>query len=139
VARLKSIAFLIAIVLVWGYLISTIWQLQLAITLLPWLFPHEKLIYLRKQFWLWQDQGVNVLFLGSADETISSRVGVLFLLGSKTAVGVRWVIDLGFYVAIQQIDHCIASIEFDEQKRKIRKLVQTALEKHRLEGANFAR
>ncbi len=56
-----------------------------------------------------------MLFLGHEDETVSSRIGVLYLNGSKTAMGVRWAVDAMFYLAIQQVNHCVESIEWDEQ------------------------
>lgn len=124
ISQIKSVLFLLGILVVWLWLAYVIWEVQLIITLLPYLVPNEKLIYLRRQFWLWQDQGVNVLFLGSADETISSRVGVLYLMGSNTAVFVRTVIDFGFYLIIGQINHCVASIELDEQKLRAKKLIE---------------
>jgi len=115
---MKSIAFLIAILFVWTGLAYTVWELQLFVTLLPWIIPHPKLKKLRYQFWIWQDQGVSVLFGGHADETVSSRVGVLYLNGSKTAAGVRAVVDFIFYIALQQKNHCVESIEWDEQHQK---------------------
>lgn len=128
ISRLKSLLFLLAIVVVWGYLIYETWELQLFITLLPFAIDHRLTHRLRRGFWLWQDQGVNVLFLGSADETISSRVGVLYLMGSNTAVFVRGVIDFGFYLIIQQVNHCVVSIELDEQKLRARKLIQELMD-----------
>lgn len=121
-AQIKSILFLLAILGVWGYLIYTVWELQLFITVLPWIIPNQKLVNLRYSFWIWQDQGVNVLFLGKPDETVSSRVGMLFLKLSGTAIYVRAVIDWIFYIAIQQINHCVASIEWQEQSDEDQKL-----------------
>jgi len=57
-------------------------------------------------------------FGGHADGTVSSRVGVLYLNGSKTAAGVRAVVDFIFYIALQQKNHCVESIECDEQHQK---------------------
>ena len=59
---------------------------------------------------------MNVLFGGHADETVSSRVGFLYISGSKTAIGVKMVIDAMFYLALQQTNHCVSSIEWDEQQ-----------------------
>ena len=117
IAPLKSFSFLIGILFVWLYLIYTIWEVQLFITLLPWVFPNQRVKDFRYAFWIWQDQGVNVFFLGNPDETVSSRVGVLYLAGSATATGVRAVIDALFYIAVQQVNHCVVSIEWDEQRK----------------------
>ena len=66
-------------------------------------------------FWLWTDQGVNVILGGNEDVTVSSKVGYMAEQGSKTAQAMAAVIDLLFKLAVNQDNHCQASIERDEE------------------------
>jgi hypothetical protein len=66
-------------------------------------------------FWLWTDQGVNVILGGNEDVTVSSKVGYLQETGSKTAHTMALVINLLFKLAVNQDNHCKASIERDEE------------------------
>lgn len=116
----KAKLFLILIALVWGALIYTVWPLQLALTVIGAL-PIKALRDLRYRFWIWQDNGVNVLVsfiatgeAGNPDVTVSSKVGMMSEQGSRTARYVEIVIDWLFLVAVGQRDHCKVSIERDE-------------------------
>lgn len=66
-------------------------------------------------FWLWTDQGINVILGGNEDVTVSSKVGFMAEQGSKTAQVMAGVIDLLFKFAVGQDNHCQASIERDEE------------------------
>lgn len=65
-------------------------------------------------FWLWTDQGVNVLHGGDEDITVSSKVGKRKKMGSKTATTMAAVIDALWYIGTGQKNHCISAIERDE-------------------------
>ena len=117
-AKAKAAIILIAVLVVWAALLLLTWRgwYQIFCTIAAFVSKHDAVKAYNYKLWLAQDQDVNVIFNGSEDETISSRIGAAYLNGSKTAVGVRFIVDLLFYVAIQQKNHCIESIEWDEQK-----------------------
>lgn len=118
-AWLKAKLLLLSVALVWAFFIYNVWEVQLAITLLG-CFPNKVLRGLRYGFWIVQDQAVNVvvsallLKVGNPDVTVSSKVGYMAEQGSKTAAAMAKVIDLLFKLAVNQDDHCAASIERDE-------------------------
>jgi hypothetical protein len=73
---------------------------------------------------VWLDQGINVIFLaGSADETVSSRVGKA-CVGAygprwvKPAIVARTMIDWVFLKLFGEANHCARSIEWDEGRLK---------------------
>ena len=109
---LKAKLFLLAIALIWGYLILVMLPFQLIVTLLPIWLPG--LSNYRWRYWIGQDQFVNAILGGNPDITISSKVGYMSLHGSRTAQAVEIVIDWLFRVAVGQEQHCFNSIEFDE-------------------------
>lgn len=115
---MKTWAFLISVSVIWMFLILLMLPYQLPLTIGAIWFkswrPH------RYDFWIWQDQGVNMLHQGNPDITVSSRVGYLAEKGSKTALGMEKVIDYIFYKAIRQENHCRVSIERDEIHREFR-------------------
>jgi hypothetical protein len=118
---LKARFLLLVIALVWGWLISTVWEFQLAITVLGFL-PVQALKDFRYRFWIVQDNMVNVIasFIalgkaGNPDVTVSSKVGTLAELGSRTSASMAVVINLLFWIGIQQKNHCAESIERDEE------------------------
>lgn len=112
-AWLKAKILLIAIALVWLFLIAVMSPLQLPVTLLA--MPFKRLRQYRYGLWISQDQLVNAIFGGNPDVTVSSKVGYMALQGSATATYMAKVIDWLFYVAVGQINHCYASIEKDEE------------------------
>ena len=69
----------------------------------------------KKALWLAQDQDINAMYFGNPDITISSKIGYMKLQGSKTASAMAVVVDLMFYVAVGQINHCVVSVEHDEE------------------------
>ena len=89
-------------------------EVQAVITLLG-LTNSSHLKRLSKQFWLVQDQMVNVIFLGNAGVAVSSKVGTLTLMGSKTAGYMAVVIDFLFYIATGDKNHCVENIQHDEE------------------------
>lgn len=68
-----------------------------------------------KRWLVWLDQGVNVAFGGSEDETVSSVVGRKALAGVWWAKMLRPVIDMVFGW-LGEKDHCYRNIEWDEVK-----------------------
>jgi hypothetical protein len=119
-ALIKSTFILAAILLVWVALILLTWRgwLQLFTTLLTHVIKNEDIELYNYNLWLAQDQDVNVIFGGKPDETISSRVGIEYLKGSRTASRIRGVVDWIFYIAVKQVNHCVASIEWQEQTQE---------------------
>lgn len=108
---------LISITLVWTALLLLTWRgwYQIVITLLA--IPVKNLRQYRYGLWIAQDQDVNAIHNGNPDVTVSSRVGYWAENGSKTAKAMAKVIDLLFYIAIGQRNHCAVSIERDEVHR----------------------
>lgn len=118
ISFIKAKLLLLSVAFVWLYLIYLMLPFQLFITVLPLIIKNKKIIKYRYNFWIWQDQGVNILFFGNPDITVSSRVGWMAEQGSKTAKAMAKVIDWLFYIAIGQRDHCAVSIERDEDHTK---------------------
>jgi hypothetical protein len=116
-ALIKSTFILSSILLVWVALIFLTWRgwLQLFTTAITHVIKNEALELYNYNLWIVQDQDVNVIFGGKPDETISSRVGIEYLKGSRTAKLIRGVVDWLFYIAVKQVNHCVASIEWQEQ------------------------
>ena len=114
---LKSRLILLAILLVWAGLLLLNWRgwWQIFVTLLSYAIKDDILALYCYGLWIAQDQDVNSMFFGNPDVTVSSKVGTLKLLGSKTALYTANVIDKMFYIATGQVNHCVASIEHDEK------------------------
>lgn len=72
----------------------------------------------RYNLWIADDQNVNAMLGGDRDITVSSRVGYNARRGNGIALKMEVVINLLFKLAINQDDHCQASIERDEQHNK---------------------
>ena len=112
----KAKLLLILIAIVWTSLLFLTWRgwWQVLISLLAVVIP--PLQPYRYVLWIAQDQDVNVLIRGgNPDVTISSKVGYMKINGSKTAAAMAVVIDLIFRVFAGQKNHCVASIEHDEE------------------------
>ena len=112
---MKSIFFLVLVGVVWAALIILMSPFQVPLTILAAVFENKRLQKYRYNFWIWQDQGVNMLLGGNPDVTVSSQVGYMaHVEGNKTAKEMAVVIDFGFRVFAGQNDHCRVSIEHDE-------------------------
>lgn len=121
---MKSLFFLCLVAVVWLCLIVLMSPVQLPLTLAGML-PSNRIKACRYAFWIWQDQGVNVIVSmlmlrpSNPDVTVSSKVGWLVEQGSSTAKGMAYIIDGLFYMAIGQENHCKESIEHDEVHYRI--------------------
>ena len=123
---IKAVLFLITILLVWvgsAFLHTDIpftdftlwgWHLYLLATVLRFM-PNEAMKRWGQSFWMWTDQGVNVILGGSEDVTVSSKVGYKAEQGSKTATAMALVINFFWRVGTGQKNHCINAIERDEE------------------------
>lgn len=109
---IKAKFLLLSILIVWGALIALMLPFQLPVTLAG---IHPKLRRYRYGVWIAQDQLVNAIHGGNPDITVSSKVGYMAEQGSKTAKAMTVVIDFLFKVAVNQDNHCQASIERDEE------------------------
>lgn len=109
---IKAKLLLLSILIVWGSLIVLMLPFQLSVTLAG---IHPKLRRYRYGVWIAQDQLVNAIHGGNPDITVSSKVGYMAENGSKTAKIMAVVIDFLFKVAVNQDNHCQASIERDEE------------------------
>lgn len=107
-----GILYLIGVGVVWLLLITLMSPFQLPLTLLGWINPTLK--GYRYRFWIWQDQGVNVLFGGNPDVTVSSQIGYMALQGKRPAIAMAYFVDFMFYAAVGQENHCRVSVEKDE-------------------------
>lgn len=112
---IKSGLLLVAIAVVWICLLLFTWRGWWQIIVSVAAIKVDKLKSYRYSLWISQDQDVNAIFFGNPDATISSRIGVLALMGSKTAYYMSEVIDWLFYKTVGQENHCVASIEHDEK------------------------
>jgi hypothetical protein len=112
---LKAKTLLLAIAAVWGFYLlghpRGWWQILITIIAIP----YKPLRGYRYRLWISQDQDVNTTFGGNPDVTVSSKVGYMAEQGSGTAKAVAKVIDLLFFIAVGQRDHCTVSIERDEK------------------------
>lgn len=109
---IKAKALLLSVAIVWLFFIVVMLPLILPVTIMAiW---HKPWRGYRYKLWIAQDQMVNAIHNGNPDITVSSRVGYMALQGSKTAQAMAAIIDLLFYLAIGQRDHCRVSIEYDE-------------------------
>lgn len=90
------------------------WHLYLIATLLRFM-PNKAMNRWGLSFWLWTDQGVNVILGGNEDVTVSSKVGYKQLNGSKTAHVMALIINFFWYLGTGQKNHCIEAIEYDEE------------------------
>lgn len=116
-SKMKAKLLLVSIFVVWTSLILLTWRgwYQVAMTLVSIIVRNKDFRAYVLRLWISQDQDVNCIFMGNEDITISSRVGYLSELGSKTALCMEIVINTMFYVAAGQENHCRASIERDEK------------------------
>ncbi len=111
-----GILYLLGVGTVWLLLIAIMSPFQLPLTLLGWINPTLK--GYRHRFWIWQDQGVNVLFGGNPDVTVSSQIGYMASKDDRAAIVMAYFVDFMFYVAVGQKEHCKASIEHDENHER---------------------
>lgn len=119
---MKAIFYLILVGLVWLTLILLMSAIQVPLTIAATLFKNKRLRKYRYNFWIWQDQGVNMFLGGNPDVTVSSQVGYMaHVENNKTAQRMAKFIDAGFKVFTGQIDHCKASIEHDEDHGRWKK------------------
>lgn len=109
---LKAKLLLLSVALVWGALIILMLPFQLPVTIAG---IHPRFKRYRYGVWIAQDQMVNAIHNGNPDVTVSSKVGYMAEQGSKTARAMAVVIDLLFKLAVNQDNHCQASIERDEE------------------------
>ena len=127
--KIKAYLFLISITLVWvssaffkfdvPFTDFTIWGWHLYLIATVFRFSKQpKLERWGTSFWMWTDQGVNVIHCGNEDVTVSSKVGYRKLNGSKTALVMAAVIDFWWYVVTGQKNHCVGAIEHDEEHYK---------------------
>ena len=110
---IKAKLLLLSIALVWGFILIVLSPLMLPVTLLA--IPIKAMRRYRYALWISTDQLVNVIHNGNPDVTVSSKVGYMAEQGSKTAKAMAAVIDLLFKLAVNQDNHCAASIERDEE------------------------
>jgi len=110
---IKAKLLLLSIALVWGFILIVLSPLMLPVTLLA--IPIKAIRRYRYELWISTDQLVNVIHNGNPDVTVSSKVGYMARQGSKTAQAMAAVIDLLFKLAVNQDNHCQASIERDEE------------------------
>ena len=122
----KAKLFLLLILVIWGgsaFLHTDIpftdftlwgWHLYLLATVLRFM-PNEAMKRWGQSFWMWTDQGVNVILGGSEDVTVSSKIGFKQESGSKTAHVMALVINFFWYLGTGQSNHCISAIERDEE------------------------
>lgn len=111
---IRAKVWLIGVGLVWLSLILLMSPFQVPLTVgAVWIKAWKSYRY---SFWIWQDQGVNVIMTGgNPDVTVSSKIGYMAEQGSKTAQYMARFVDWVFYVTIKQRNHCRASIEYDEE------------------------
>lgn len=109
---IKAKLLLLSVAVTWLLLIILMLPFQLPVTLAG---IHPKLRRYRYGVWIAQDQMVNAIHKGNPDVTVSSKVGYMAEQGSKTAKTMAVVIDLLFKIAVNQDNHCAASIERDEE------------------------
>ena len=114
-AWIKAKLLLLSVALTWLLAIVVMSPLQLPVTLLA--IPFHRLRRYRYKLWISQDQLINAIHNGNPDITVSSRIGWMAKNGSRTAAAMAVVVDWLFYVAIGQVNHCRASIEWDEDHR----------------------
>lgn len=112
----KSRLVLLTILVLWASLLIGTWRgwYQILVTILAWVLNNEKLNLYRYGLWIAQDQDVNALIFGNPDVTVSSKLGYMKQQGSRTAQYAANVVDKMFYIAVGQVNHCVASIEHDE-------------------------
>ncbi|UNA02096.1 hypothetical protein vBAmaSR9Y2_18 [Alteromonas phage vB_AmaS-R9Y2] len=123
---LKAKLFLLVILFIWGgsaFLRVEIpladfelwgWHVYALATVLRFA-PNKAAQRWGLSFWMWTDQGVNVMLGGNEDVTVSSKVGYMTEQGSKTAAVMALVIDFFWYLVTGQKSHCINAIERDEE------------------------
>ena len=110
---IKAKFLLISVAVAWAYILIALSPLILPVTLLA--IPFESLRKYRYALWISTDQLVNAIHFGNPDVTVSSKVGYMAEKGSKTAKAMAVAIDLLFKLAVNQDNHCQASIERDEE------------------------
>ena len=113
---LKAKLLLLSVALVWLYILIALCWLIVPVTIAAIKF--ESLRRIRYGLWIATDQLVNAIYNGNHDVTVSSKVGYMAEQGSKTAAAMAYIIDLLFYIAIGQENHCAVSIERDEEHYK---------------------
>jgi hypothetical protein len=69
---------------------------------------------LLRSIFIAQDYLVNSLAGGHHDTTISSQLGQLKLLGSRTGTVMADFVDWLFYIADGQLEHCINAMQEDD-------------------------
>ena len=110
---IKAKFLLLSVAIVWLYILIALCWLIIPVTIAAIKF--ESLRRFRYSLWIATDQLVNAIHNGNPDVTVSSKVGYMAEQGSKTAIAMAYVIDLLFYIAIGQENHCAVSIERDEE------------------------
>lgn len=111
---MRALIILLLIIAMWLVQIIIASPLQLPLTILALTTKSE---FIRKwclSIWIGQDQYINSVLFGNPDNTISSRVGMLSMMGNPVAKSLEKVIDGFFRITFKQQSHCRDSIENDE-------------------------
>ena len=120
ISFIKAKLLLLLVFIFWLWLALAFLPVTVLVTVLPMFIKRRSLARWRLHFWLGQDQFINAIFFGNPDVTISSRVGWLSRNGSKTAKVAEQIIDLIFYLAVNEVGHCANSYESTKKHNKVR-------------------
>lgn len=120
-AWIKAALLLTSVFLWWAFFVVVMSPLQVPVTFLAFVSKSSRIKRYNYGLWIGQDNLVNAIHRGNHDISISSKVGYMAREGSQTAIQMAKVIDWLFYVTIGQENHCLVSIEKDEQHYKFGK------------------
>jgi hypothetical protein len=112
--QITAVMTLILVALAWivETLLTPVGWYRLAITILSQ--PFRRFRGYAFDLWIASDQHINAVFGGAPDTTISGRVGHYAMQGRAGYIVAERIIDMLFYIAVRQKNHCRSSIESDE-------------------------
>ncbi len=112
--QLTAVMALVLVALVWlaETLLTPVGWYRLAITIIAQ--RYRKVRGYAFDLWIASDQHINAVFGGTPDTTISGRVGHYAMQGRAGYIVAERIIDMLFYIAVRQKNHCRSSIESDE-------------------------
>lgn len=108
---LKAKILLLAVALLWGSMLLLSATVQIPLSLLSAKLKNQALKDLCYSYWMIQDHFCGVILSGHHETTVSAMIGHYYKQGSKTAAGMRVVVDWLFKVIFGQLNHCVGAIE----------------------------
>ena len=109
--QIKAMFFLALVFFNWASLIIIMLPLMVVAKVVDKILPNVKWLY---SILLAQDHLVHAIMGGHFKTTISGMLGYLKLARSRTGTVAAKVVDLLFYIALGQTNHCVGAMEIED-------------------------